>query len=485
MASDARLGTIRTQIPARLDRLPWARFHTMVVLGLGTAWILDGLEVTMVGNVAARLTEPGSGVDITPAHIGQAAAIYVAGACIGALFFGELTDRHGRKKLFMITLVIYLTATTLTALTFSPWWFFLCRFFTGFGIGGEYAAINSAIDELIPARHRGRVDLGINGSYWLGAANGALLAVVMLNAALFALDLGWRLAFAIGLVLGIAVLIVRRHVPESPRWMFIHGHDEAAEELVDEIERRVERETGRTLPPASGSITVRQRRSLRITEILEVAFRVYPKRSVLCLALFLGQAFLYNAVTFNLGTLLSSYFGVSSGAVPYYFAVYALGSLAGPLLLGPLFDSVGRKPMVAGTYFAASALLVVTALLMQGGVLGSWSFLVMLVATFFFASAGSSAAYLTVSEIFPMETRALAIAVFYAIGTAAGGIAGPLLFGAFIDSGDVGLVALGFYIGAGAMAIGGLAEVVFGIEAAGRSLEDIAPPLTAHDDRAS
>ncbi|SFN22761.1 Major Facilitator Superfamily protein, partial [Pseudonocardia ammonioxydans] len=237
--------------------------------------------------------------------------------------------------------------------------------------------------------------------------------------------------------------------------------------------------------PASGSITVRQRRSLRITEILEVAFRIYPKRSVLCLALFLGQAFLYNAVTFNLGTLLSSYFGVSSGAVPYYFAVYALGSLAGPLLLGPLFDSVGRKPMVAGTYFAASALLVVTALLMQGGVLGSWSFLVMLVVTFFFASAGSSAAYLTVSEIFPMETRALAIAVFYAIGTAAGGIAGPLLFGAFIDSGDVGLVALGFYIGAGAMAIGGLAEVVFGIEAAGRSLEDIAPPLTAHDDRAS
>jgi MFS family permease len=172
MTAAAELGTVTTSVPSRLDRLPWSRFHWRVVIGLGSAWVLDGLEVTMVGNVAARLTEQGSGLEISDAQIGLAAAIYVAGACLGALFFGQLTDRFGRKKLFMITLALYLVATAATAFAFAPWYFFITRFLTGAGIGGEYAAVNSAVDELIPARARGRVDLAINGSYWLGAAVG-------------------------------------------------------------------------------------------------------------------------------------------------------------------------------------------------------------------------------------------------------------------------------------------------------------------------
>lgn len=479
VAGSAELRTIRTEIPARLDRLPWSRFHWLVVLGLGTAWILDGLEVTMVGNVSSRLTEPGSGIELTAGQIGLAGSIYVVGACLGALFFGQLTDWYGRKKLLIITLSVYLLATAATAASFEPWFFFLCRFFTGFGIGGEYAAINSAIDELIPARFRGRVDLAINGGYWLGAAVGALLAVVLLNTAVLATDLGWRIAFLIGVVLGFAVLLVRRYVPESPRWSFIHGLDQEAEDTVTAIERDVTERTGKELAKPGQSITIRQRRSISVAEIARVAFRTYPKRSLLCLALFLGQAFLYNAVTFDLGTLLTGFFPVDSGTVPYYFAIYALASLAGPLTLGRLFDTVGRKVMIAGCYLGAAGLLTLTALLFAAGILTSWTFLLMLVVTFFFASTGASAAYLTVSEIFPMETRALAIAFFYAVGTASGGIIGPLLFGQFIESGSVTLVALGFYIGAAVMAVGGLAEIMFGVNAEGKSLEDIAKPLTA------
>jgi MFS family permease len=479
--SDTELRTIQTEIPSRMDRLPWSRFHWLIVSGLGTAWILDGLEVTMVGSVASRMTEPGSGIEINSAQIGTAAAIYVVGACLGALFFGRLTDRLGRKKLFMLTLGIYLLATAATAFSFAPWYFYLARFVTGFGIGGEYAAINSAIDELIPARHRGRVDLGINGAYWLGAAAGSLLAVVLLNTALLALDVGWRLAFGIGVVFGLAVLLVRRHVPESPRWLFIHGRDREAEELVGGIEDTVRRQSGQELETPGSSITVRQRGSITFREIARTAFRDYPRRSLLCLALFVGQAFLYNAVTFDLGTLLGEFFDVPSGNVPYYIAIYAVASFLGPLLLGPLFDSVGRKPMVSGTYLTAAVLLVVTAVLFQTGAVGSWGFLGMIVATFFFASSGASAAYLTVSEIFPMETRAMAIAFFYAIGTAVGGITGPLLFGHLIESGVVAYAAIGFYIGAVVMALGGVAELVLGVPAEQQSLEDIAAPLSAQE----
>ena len=481
MSATVTLGTIRTQIPARLDRLPWSRFHWRIVAGLGTVWILDGLEVTIVGSIASRLTEKGSGISISASGIGAAAAIYVLGACIGALFFGQLTDRFGRKRLMMITLGLYILATVATAFAFAPWYFFLCRFFTGAGIGGEYAAINSAIDELIPARNRGQVDITINGSYWVGSAIGGLAALGFLDTAVFAKDFGWRLSFAVGAILGLGILLVRRQVPESPRWLFIHGRDQEAEQIVDGIEREVEQETDQQLAPPGKAITVRQRKAIPFREIAKVAIEFYPKRAILGFCLFIGQAFLYNAVTFNLGTLMSTFFKVSSGDVPIFILLFAIGNFLGPFLLGRLFDSVGRIPMISGTYLGSTALTVLLAILLLSNSLGRWSFIGLVGLTFFLASAGASAAYLTVSEIFPMETRALAIAFFYAIGTGVGGISGPLLFGNFINSGEESLVAVGFFIGAGVMALGGLAELVFGVRAEGVELEDIAKPLTAAD----
>jgi MFS family permease len=479
--SAVQTSTIETRIPSRLDRLPWSRFHWRVVLGLGTVWILDGLEVTIVGSVAARLTEPGSGIKLSVAGVGTAAAIYVAGACLGALFFGQLTDRFGRKKLFMITLGVYIVFTTVTAFSFAPWFFYLARFFTGAGIGGEYAAINSAIDELIPARVRGRVDLIINGSYWLGSAMGSAAALVFLDTAIFPENLGWRLAFGIGAVLGLCLTLVRRKVPESPRWLFIHGQEEEAERIVSGIEHDIEAETGQELAAVSDSITVRQRKVISFREIGRVAFKTYPQRSILCVSLFVGQAFLYNGVTFNLGTLMTSFYGISAATVPVFIIIYAVGNLLGPLTLGRLFDTIGRKPMIAVTYLGSAAVSVVLAVLFNAGSLTSGTFIALVVVVFFLASAGASAAYLTASEIFPMETRALAIAFFFAIGTAVGGITGPLLFGKLIATGHEGQVAIGFLIGAAVMALGGVAELLFGVKAEGEQLEDIAQPLTAED----
>ncbi|AQT79301.1 MFS transporter [Mycolicibacterium litorale] len=484
MTASAQTRTITTKVPARLDRLPWSRFHWRVVIGLGSAWVLDGLEVTMVGNVSARLTESGSGLDITAGQIGVAAAIYVVGACVGALVFGQLTDRFGRKRLFMLTLALYLAATVATAFSFAPWYFFLTRFLTGAGIGGEYAAVNSAVDELIPARNRGRVDLVINGSYWLGAALGAAGSLVLLNESWIPLDLGWRLAFGIGAVFGLVVLLVRRNVPESPRWLFIHGREDEAERIVDQIERDVTARSGEDLAEPDRELTVHQRHVIGFREIAHVAFTRYPKRAVLGLALFIGQAFLYNAVTFNLGTLLNGFYGVSSGIVPAFFIVWAAGNFAGPLLLGRLFDSVGRKPMIALSYLGSAAITIVLTGVFVAQTGGLWLFMAVLVVCFFLASSGASAAYLTVSEIFPMETRALAIAFFYAVGTAIGGITGPLLFGQLIGSGERSLVAVAFLIGAAVMAIGGLVELAWGVKAEGRQLEDIAAPLTSADERA-
>ncbi|WP_330177254.1 MFS transporter [Streptomyces sp. NBC_01498] len=475
-------GTVTTQVPARLDRLPWARWHWMIVIGLGTVWILDGLEVTVVGNIASRLSEDGSGLPITDAEVtGLAAALYVAGACSGALFFGWLTDRFGRKKLFLITLAVYLVATALTAISFSAWWFFLFRFLTGFGIGGEYAAINSAIDELIPSKYRGRVDLIINGSFWLGAMGGALLSVLALNTNIFPKDVGWRLTFALGVVLGLVILLVRRHVPESPRWMFIHGQDEGAEEIVSGAEREIERETGKKLPEPGSSITIEQRRSIGFLEIAKTLFRVYPKRSVLGFSLFIGQAFLYNAITFGFGTILVNFFDVSSGSTGYYFAAIAFGNFLGPLLLGRLFDTVGRRPMIAGTYIISGLLLFLTAWFFSNGWLDATTMTLCWAVVLFFASAGASSAYLTVSEVFPMETRALAIAFFYAVGTAAGGISGPLLFASLTSSGVVGDAVIAFCVGASLMVAAGVVAVLFAVAAEGRSLEDIARPLSARD----
>jgi MFS family permease len=331
MSAGAQTGTITTLVPGRLDRLPWSRFHWRVVVGLGGVWILDGLEVTMVGNVSSRLTEKGSGIELTAAEIGMAAAFYITGACLGALFFGQLTDRFGRRRLFVLTLAVYLIATVATAFAFAPWYFFAARFFTGAGIGGEYAAINSAIDELIPARVRGRVDLVINGSYWLGAAGGAAGALILLDTSMFPTHIGWRLGFGVGVVLGLAVLMVRRDVPESPRWLVIHGHEEEAERIVREIEEEVQRETGQPLPEPEGPpLKIRQRKIISFREIARVAFTLYPRRAILGLALIIGQAFLYNGVTFNLGTLLGGFYGVSSGMVPLFFILWALSNFAGP-----------------------------------------------------------------------------------------------------------------------------------------------------------
>jgi len=477
----AEAATVETNIPGRLDRLPWAKFHWLVVGGLGTVWILDGLEVTIVGSIASRLTEKDSGISLTAGSIGTAAAIYVAGACLGALFFGQLTDRFGRKRLFIITLGVYFVATAATAFAWAPWYFYLCRFFTGAGIGGEYSAINSAIDELIPARVRGRVDLIINGSYWVGSAAGSGAALFFLSS-IFAPDIGWRITFGLGAVLALSIMLVRRNVPESPRWLFIHGREEEAERIVRSIEEGVEKETGDRLEEVDDTIKVRQRESIPFRTIGKTAFKLYPRRAVLGLALFIGQAFIYNGVTFNLGTLFSTFYGVSSGFVPVYIVIFAVGNFLGPLLLGRLFDTVGRVPMIAGTYIGSAVVAAVLAVLfVSHGLTSPWAFEAFIFGTFFLASAGASAAYLTVSEVFPMETRALAIAFFYAIGTGLGGIIGPLLFGHLIATSSRNWVMVAFLIGAGVMALGGIAEIFLGVHAEQAQLEDIAKPLTAEE----
>ncbi|SHF71789.1 Sugar transporter [Jatrophihabitans endophyticus] len=472
--------TITTDVPARLDRLPWSRWHWTVVIGLGTVWILDGLEVTIVGNLAPRLAEASAGLGITEAQVtGLAAALYVAGSCTGALLFGYLTDRFGRRKLFMITLAVYLAATAMTAVAFAPWWFFVFRFVTGLGIGGEYAAINSAVDELIPSSHRGRVDLAINGTYWLGAVGGALLSIVALNTNFLPADVGWRVSFALGVVLGLVILLVRRNVPESPRWLFIHGRDDEARRLVDEVERTVRDETGQGLSTVHDTIEIEQRETIGFLTIAKTVLTTYPKRTVLGLSLFIGQAFLYNAVTFGYASILTTFFDVDAAHTGYFYAVIAVGNFLGPVALGTLFDTLGRKPMIAGTYLASGILLFVTAWLFSQGVLSAVTMTICWTVVLFFASTGASSAYLTVSEIFPMETRAMAIAFFYAIGTALGGITGPLLFADLTSSGVVGDTVLAFCVGAAVMTAGGIVAIFFAVDAAGKGLESIAAPLTS------
>jgi MFS family permease len=473
------LSTIETNIPARLDRLPWSRWHWRILIGLGTVWILDGLEVTIVGSIAGAISAKGSGIHISSADIaGWAASLYVAGACVGALLFGRLTDMFGRKRLFMITLGVYLAATIATAFAWTPVFFFACRFVTGMGIGGEYSAINSAIDELIPADHRGRIDILINGTYWAGAAAGALLSVAALH--IFSPLLDWRVCFGLGFILGLAILIVRRSVPESPRWLFIHGREQEAEEVTRDIERQVMESTDAELkePEPDDTITIEQRKSIGLWEISKAIVSSYPKRTVLGLSLFVGQAFLYNAILFGYATLLSKFFGVSTSDAPYYLVAFAVGNLAGPLVLGPLFDSIGRRPMIAGTYILSGVLLLITGYLFDQHQLTATSLTIAWSVVFFFASAGVSAAYLTVSEIFPMETRALAIALFYAVGTGIGGIIGPQLFGRLIPTGKTSDVFAALIVGAVLMILGGIAELLFGVKAERRRLEHIASPLT-------
>ncbi len=479
VAEQATLRTIETNIPARLDRLPWSRFHWLIVVGLGTVWILDGLAVAIVGAAAGRLTEKGSDLELSASQIGWAASIYIIGACLGALFFGYLADRAGRKKLFIWTLALYLVSTVATAFSFNFAFFAVMRFLTGAGIGGEYAAINSAIDELIPARVRGTIDLIINGSFWVGVAIGSALSFVVLDPSILARDVGWRVAFAAGAIFAVAIMLVRRHVPESPRWLFIHGYDREAEDTVSQIERDVVEETGQELIEPRKTIRIRQRRGIGFGTIAKTVFSLYPRRTVLGMSLFIGQAFLYNAIFFTYGLVLADFYGVDSSDIPLYIFPFAAGNFLGPLLLGRLFDTVGRRPMIAGTYILSGALLIISGFLFQQDVLNATTQTVAWCVIFFFASAGASAAYLTVSEVFPMETRAMAIAFFFAFGTVIGGTIGPLLFGYLIGTGEVNKLLIGFIIGGVLMIAAGLVEVLIGVEAAQRDLEEIAAPLTA------
>jgi MFS family permease len=476
------LRTIETDIPARMDRLPWSKWHWMVVIGLGTVWILDGLAVTIVGAIGGRLTEEGSGLELTAAQVGSAGSAYILGACVGALYFGRLADKIGRKKLFMLTLVIFMTGSVLTAFSTSFVWFLVCRIITGAGVGGEYSAIHSAVDELIPARVRGAVDLIIGGSFWIGTILGSLASLLLLDTSIFALDVGWRIAFGLAAVMGLAILLVRRNVPESPRWLFLHGHDAEAERVTRGIERQVAEATGQELIAPRRTIRVKQRGPMGIGEIAGVVFKMYPKRTFVGLSLFTGQAFLYNAIFFTYALVLTEIYGVSASSVGLYLLPFAVGNFCGPLLLGRFFDTIGRKPMIAGTYILSGILLVITGILFNNGTLNATTQTIAWCIIFFFASAGASAAYLTVSEIFPMETRAMAIAFFYATGTIVGGFGGPLLFGALIQSGEPGQIFIGYLVGAVVMIAGGVIQATMGVEAAQRDLEDIAPPLSATEE---
>jgi MFS family permease len=465
-------GAVKTDIPFRLDRLPWSRFHMLVVLGLGITWILDGLEVTIVGSLGPALQSTDT-LHLSSSNLGAIASFYVIGAVTGALGFGWITDRFGRRLVFYVTLLIYLCGVLLSAFAWDFWSFAIFRLITGLGIGGEYAAVNSAIDELIPAKYRGRVDLIVNGSFWLGAACGALAAPVLLDQNLFAANVGWRLGFGIGAVFGTAILLLRRFVPESPRWLVTHCRDKDAEATVRDIETRVEQETAAKLPPPQQSLTIHPRKSFGLGMIFSAMLGKYRERSILALTLMIAQSFLYNSVFFTFGLILAHFYQVPDQRVGYYVLPLAIGNFCGPLLLGSLFDTVGRRTMIAGT------LLFATAVLFGSGLLTAVTQTIAWVTIFFFASAAASSAYLTASEIFPLETRALAIACFYAIGTAAGGSIAPSVFGWLIESGSAWRVSAGYMLAALLLLTAAGVEFKFGIDAEGKSLESIAEPLSS------
>ncbi|WP_328360218.1 MFS transporter [Mycobacterium sp. NBC_00419] len=475
-------GTIRSLIPARIDRLPWSSFHTRMVVALGVAWILDGLEITVASAVADTLSQPET-LGLSSAAVGLLATVYLAGEVVGALFFGRLSDKLGRRNLFMVTLGVYLVGSGLTALTLgngAGWVAFLyvTRFIAGMGIGGEYAAINSAIDELIPARYRGRVDIAVNGTYWAGAVLGTLGTFVFLKS--MDISLGWRLAFLLGPVLGLVILVVRRHLPESPRWQVMNGRESAAEESIDYIEREV-KATGVTLPEVdkSKAIELRPTEKIGYVALTRVLFREYPSRSVLGASLMISQSFLYNAIFFTYTLVLGKFYGVASETTPLYLIAFAVGNLAGPLTIGHFFDTIGRRKMISGTYIMSGVLLAISAVLFNAGLLNALTQTIAWCVIFYFASAGASSAYLTVSEIFPLEVRAKAIAVFFAIAQCFGAL-GPVIYGALIGDGSQPFkLFLGYLLGAAIMIGGGLVAWFLAVDAEGRSLEDIATPLSA------
>ena len=471
--------TFETMIPARLDRLPWSRFHWLLVVGLGITWILDGLEVTLMGAISAVL-QRGDVLGFSAAQIGSISSAYLTGAVVGALIFGHLTDRFGRRTFFFVSLSTYLIGVGLTAVSWNLASFAAFRFLTGAGIGGEYSAVNSAIDELIPARFRGRIDLMINGSFWLGAFAGAASTAVILDPKIFAVNIGWRFGFGVGAVIGMVILYLRRFIPESPRWLFTHGRRNEAEKIVREFEE----ELGAAGKPLTDSdlgeplrIIVRHRFGLEV--ILRPLVAEYRNRSILGLTLMAAQAFLYNAIFFTYALVLNRYYKVPAGITGLYLMPFALANFLGPISLGHFFDTVGRRPMIASTFTIAALILIVTGYLFQRDALSAATQTALWSLMFFFASSAASSAYLTVSEIFPLEIRALAIAIFYSAGTAVGGIFAPWFFGFLIDTGSRGALYLGYLIAAGLMLCAAGAELWFGIAAEGMSLEQIAKPLSA------
>ena len=482
MAADS--GRLITDIPFRLDRLPWARWHWMIVVGLGITWILDGLEVTIVGTIGPTLTSH-AGLGLTAQQATAAGSTYLVGACAGALVFGYLTDKLGRRKLFLVTLTWYLVSTLLTAFSWNFWSFALFRMLAGAGIGGEYSAVNSAIDELIPAHRRGVADVAINGSWWIGTLVGSALSIPLLDGRFVPPSLGWRLAFGLGIVLALAVLFIRQGIPESPRWLLTHGRKDEAERIVTEIEREVERERGGALPPAGKTMAFDASRSHGMLDTVRTMVRTYPKRTILVLVLMITQAFLYNAVFFTLGLTLTTFFGVKQGDVGLFTMPFAVGNFLGALVLGHFFDTLGRRFMISGCYIVSGLIMVAATWSFLGGMRSPVEITLWWSAMFFFASAGASAAYLTVSEIFPLETRAAAIAVVYAVGTLAGGALAPVVYGTLIGSKDPHLLAYGWLGGAGLMMLGGVVEIVLGVDAERKSLEDVAAPLTAADQPAT
>jgi MFS family permease len=474
---------IRSTIPARLDRLRWTPFHTRLVIGLGAAWVLDGLSVTIASSVTSKLTQPNT-LNLTTTQAASIGTVYLVGEVIGALVFGRLSDQLGRRKLFTWTLAVYLVGTGLTAFTAkgSGWIIYLyaTRVIAGLGIGGEYSAINSAIDEMMPARYRGRTDVWINGTYWLGAILGTLGSFLLLNS--MRPNEGWRVAFLLGPALAVVILFVRRNLPESPRWLITHGHAQEAEEQMRKIEEMAVRDGQRLDPvPEDAAITIVPEQRYGYLTLLRVAFRRYPQRAILGATLMITQSFLYNAIFFTYALVLTKFYHVTNDAVPVYGLAFAVGNLAGPLLLGHLFDTLGRKKMIAGTYLLSGAMLAASAWLFDAGVLHAAAQTFIWIVVFFFASAGASAGYLTVSEIFPIEIRAEALAVFFALAQVVGAV-GPAFYGALIGNGTsrTGLT-IGYLVGGGIMILGGLVEVFLGIDAEGKPLEEIAAPLTEAD----
>jgi MFS family permease len=468
-----------TNVPNRLDRLPWARFHWLVIIALGIAWILDGLEVTIVGSLSGALSESPA-LHLTGQEVGLAASAYLVGAVAGSLFFGWLTDRLGRKKLFTMTVLVYVVATIACGLSWNFWSFALFRMLTGAGIGGEYAAVNATIQEMIPARRRGFTDLVVNGSFWLGAAVGAMGAYVVLDPAIMPPEIGWRAAFIIGGVLGFIVLLLRRFLPESPRWLMTHGYPEEAEKVVAQIEARIERETGKPLPPVPpGTLRLRTDVHSWFKAGAKALVTTYRRQTWLGGTLMAAQAFCYNAVFFTYALILTRFYNVPSGNIGLFMLPFAIGNFLGPLVLGRLFDTIGRRIMITATYGLSGVLMILTGWMFTLGWLDAVQQTIAWTIIFFVASAAASSAYLTVGESFPLEVRAIAIALFYAFGTGLGGVAGPALFGALIDTGSRVSIFFGYLLGGVLMIVAAVVAGMLAANAERKPLEEVAPPLSA------